>query len=124
MSACVQPISCEAQRHSQACRGLTTAAGHRQLSSIADSPLSEVTGCTQPEADQLRSGSAPQRVPSVVGSTRTSGKRHQADARPGGRQRLRCQLFDVQQHSSPKSCSPQTDGPTLYAHDPRSGRFS
>lgn len=62
MSACVQPISCEAQRHSQACRGLTTAAGHRQLSSIADSPLSEVTGCTQPEADQLRSGSAPQRL--------------------------------------------------------------
>ena len=66
MSACVQPISCEAQRHSQACRGLTTAAGHRQLSSIADSPLSEVTGCTQPEADQLRSGSAPQRLRPVA----------------------------------------------------------
>lgn len=51
MSACVQPISCEAQRHLQACRWLTTAAGHSQLSSIADSPLSEVTGCTQPKAE-------------------------------------------------------------------------
>lgn len=84
MSACVQPISCEAQRHSQACRGLTTAAGHRQLSSIADSPLSEVTGCTQPEADQLRSGSAPQRLLPVAAGELIHADWHQAVIDLGG----------------------------------------
>lgn len=58
MSVCVQPISCEAERHLQACRWLKTAAGQSQLSSIVDSPLYEVTGCTQPVAATPDVGSA------------------------------------------------------------------
>lgn len=37
-----------------------------------------------------------QRLRTVTGDTRTSGLRHQSDASSGGRERLRCQLFDVQ----------------------------
>ena len=38
-----------------------------------------------------------QRLQTVTDSVRIFGKRHQADARLGGRQWLKCQLFDLQQ---------------------------
>ena len=40
-----------------------------------------------------------QRLQTVTDSVRIFGKRHQADARLGGRQWLKCQLFDLQQTS-------------------------